>query len=57
LTTLHTQDESESKALLHIPETVETAALIPVGDPAEGVRFGHAHRRPWAAVVFHERWG
>jgi hypothetical protein len=30
LTTLHTQYEREIKALLHIPETVETAALIPV---------------------------
>ena len=30
-TTLHTQYESEIKALLYIPETVETAVLIPVG--------------------------
>jgi len=57
LTTLHTQYESEIKALLNIPETVETAALIPVGYPAEGVRFGHARRRPLSEVVFHERWG
>jgi nitroreductase len=57
LTTLHTQYESEIKALLHIPDTVETAALIPVGYPAEGVRFGHARRRPLSEVVFHERWG
>jgi nitroreductase len=57
LTTLHTQYESDIKALLHIPETVETAALIPVGHPAEGVRFGHARRRPLSDVVFHERWG
>jgi nitroreductase len=57
LTTLHTQYESEIKALLHIPDTVETAALIPVGYPAEGVRFGHARRRPLSEVVFHDRWG
>jgi nitroreductase len=57
LTTLHTQYESEIKALLHIPDTVETAALIPVGYPAEGVRFGHARRRPLSEVVFHNRWG
>ena len=57
LTTLHTQYESEIKALLHIPETVETAALIPVGYPAEGVQWGHARRRPLSEVVFHERWG
>ena len=57
LTTLHTQYESEIKALLHIPDTVETAALIPVGYPAEGVRFGHARWRPLSEVVFHDRWG
>jgi nitroreductase len=57
LTTLHTQYESEIKALLQIPDTVETAALIPVGYPAEGVRFGRARRRPLSEVVFHERWG
>jgi hypothetical protein len=39
LTTLHTQYEHEIKALLRIPETVETAALIPVGYPA-GERAG-----------------
>jgi nitroreductase len=57
LTTLHTQYESEIKALLNIPETVETAALIPVGYPAEGMRLGRARRRPWSEVVFHDRWG
>ena len=57
LTTLHTQYESEIKALLHIPETVETAALIPVGYPAEGVQWGHARRRPLSEVVFHDTWG
>jgi nitroreductase len=57
LTTLHTQYEREMKALLHIPETVETAALIPVGHPADDVRFGHARRRPLAEVVFHNTWG
>jgi nitroreductase len=57
LTTLHTQYEREIKALLHIPATVETAALIPVGYPAEGVRCGRARRRPLSEVVFHERWG
>jgi nitroreductase len=57
LTTLHTQYEQEIKALLHIPATVETAALIPVGYPAEGAHFGQARRRPLSAVVFHDRWG
>jgi nitroreductase len=57
LTMLHTQYEHEIKALLRIPATVETAALIPVGHPAEGVRFGHARRRPLSEVVFHDTWG
>jgi nitroreductase len=57
LTTLHTQYEREIKTLLHIPDTVETAALIPVGYPAEGARFGRARRMPLAEVVFYERWG
>jgi nitroreductase len=56
LTTLHKQYENEIKALLHIPETVETAALIPVGHLAEGVRFGHTRRRPLSEVVFHDTW-
>ena len=57
LTTLHTQYESEIKTLLNIPETVETAALIPVGYPAEEARFGRARRRPLSEVVFHDTWG
>jgi nitroreductase len=57
LTTLHTQYEREIKTLLRIPDTVATAALIPVGYPAEGVHGGRARRRPLSEVVFHERWG
>jgi len=53
LTTLHTQYEREIKALLRIPDTVETAALIPVGYPTEGSHFGRARRRPLSEVVFH----
>jgi len=56
LTTLHRQYEDEIKRLLHIPASVETAALIPVGYPAEGERFGGARRRPLSEVVFHDRW-
>ena len=56
LTTLHTQYEAEIKTFLHIPSSVETAALIPVGYPAEGERFGGARRRPLSEVVFHDRW-
>jgi nitroreductase len=57
LTTLHTQYEREIKTFLNIPDPVETAALIPVGYPAEGVRFGPAKRMPLSEVVFHDRWG
>ena len=57
LTTLHTEYESEVKELLSIPDAVDTAALIPLGYPAKGARFGGSRRRPVEEVVFHERWG
>jgi nitroreductase len=57
LTTLHSKFEDEVKALLGIPATVSTAALIPLGYPAQGERFGGGRRRPSAEVTFHERWG
>ena len=57
LTTLHTRYETEVKELLGIPEMVDTAALIPLGYPAEGERFGGARRRPREEVSFYDRWG
>jgi len=57
LTTLHTQYENDIKAFLNIPASVETAALIPVGYPAKGMRFGDARRKPLSEVIFHDRWG
>ena len=57
LTTIHRRHEEEIKALLDIPENVETAALIPLGFPAEGEHFGGSRRRPAAEVTFHEKWG
>ena len=57
LTTLHTKFEDEVKALLGIPTTVSTAALIPLGYPAQRERFGGGRRRPSAEVTFHEYWG
>ena len=56
LTTLHTQYEDEIKHLLNIPESVETAALIPVGYPAEGTRLGPSRRRPLSDVVYRDKW-
>lgn len=56
LTTLHTRYEDEIKQLLNIPESVETAALIPVGYPAEGTHLGAGRRRPLSDVVYRDRW-
>ncbi len=56
LTTLHTQYEDEIKQLLKIPDSVETAALIPVGYPAEGTLLGPSLRKPLSDVVFQDRW-
>ena len=49
--------EQEIKELLHIPENVDTAALLPLGYPAEGVRYGPTTRRPVTEVTSAERWG
>ena len=57
LTTMHTRHEPEVKVLLGIPDNVDTAALIPLGYPAESRRFGGSSRRPLHEVVFHEKWG
>lgn len=57
LTTLHTLYEQEIKDLLGIPDAVDTAALIPLGYPAEGEGFGGSRRRPIDEVTFIDRWG
>lgn len=57
LTTNHMRFEQEVKAFLGIPEDVDTAALIPIGYPVEGVRFGGSRRKPLTEVVFYDRWG
>ena len=57
LTTLHTQHEQDVKALLGIPENVDTAALIPVGYPARGRRFGGSKRNTVGEVTYFEKWG
>lgn len=55
LTTLHTRHEAEVKALLEIPDHVDTYALIPLGYPATA--FGPVRRRPATTVTYYERWG
>lgn len=56
ITTIHRLFEEEIKALLNIPDNVDTAALIPLGYPADGVRFGPTTRRPVAEVSFIDKW-
>jgi nitroreductase len=57
LTTVHRRYEAEIKALLGVPEDVDTVALVPMGYPAEGVRFGSNRRRPVEEVAFRDTWG
>ena len=49
--------EKEIKELLGIPDNVDTAALLPLGYPAEGVRYGPTRRRPVEEVTYGEKWG
>ena len=55
LTTLHKAREDDVKAVLGIPEEVETVALIPVGRPVG--KWGQPLRRPSAEVTHWNRWG
>jgi nitroreductase len=55
LTTVHRAHEAEVRALLGIPDTVETAALIPVGWPMG--RFGSGFRLPVERVTYWDHWG
>ena len=57
LTTMHTEYESEVKEFFGIPDNVDTAALIPVGYPAEGEHFGGGRRRPFDEVTYYDHWG
>ncbi len=55
LTTLHMSHEPEIRALLAIPDHVQTAALVPVGYPRR--RHGPPRRIPAAERTYRERWG
>jgi len=55
LTTVHRGRQKEIRELLGIPDSVETAALIPVGWPKG--RFGSGLRRPVEDVTYWEQWG
>jgi nitroreductase len=49
--------EREIKQKLGIPDHVDTAALLPLGYPAERNRYGPTNRRPVEDVTFDETWG
>lgn len=55
LTTLHLSHEREIKALLGIPDHVQTVALVPVGHPRR--KHGPPRRIPAAERTHWERWG
>ncbi len=57
ITTIHKGREAEVRALLEIPEGIETAALIPMGYPEDGTRFGPTRRVPVDEVAHRDRWG
>ena len=54
ITTNHLRYEAEVKAVLGIPDDVDTYALMPIGYP-EG-KFGPVARRPVAEVAYADRW-
>ena len=55
LTTAHLRREAEMKALLGLPDYVETMALIPLGYPRGN--FGPTSRRPAKEVTSYNRYG
>jgi nitroreductase len=55
ITTNHIRCEGEVKALLAIPEDIDTFALMPIGWPLD--KFGPLNRRPLVEVVHNDRWG
>ena len=57
LTTFHKQYENEVREILGIPDNVETAALLPIGYPAAGARYGRTRRKPMEEVTHWDVWG
>jgi nitroreductase len=55
LTTSHLCNEQKVKALLGIPDDVNTYCLIPVGYPLG--RWGDAPRRPVEELAYRDEWG
>src|SRR5439155_22533793 len=55
LTTIHLFREPQVKAVLGIPDDVDTYALVPIGYPAQP--FGPLRRKPVEEVAFRDEWG
>jgi nitroreductase len=55
LTTNHLRCEADLKALLGIPDEVNTFALMPIGWPLQN--FGPLTRKPVREVAFADKWG
>jgi nitroreductase len=55
LTATHLIYEEEIKAILGIPDHVDTFALVPLGYPQD--QFGPVHRRPVDEVTYLDHWG
>jgi nitroreductase len=55
LTTVHLLYEQEVKAILGIPEGIDTFALVPLGFPRDN--FGPLRRRPVDAMGYLDSWG
>ncbi|HSU05582.1 MAG TPA: nitroreductase family protein [Acetobacteraceae bacterium] len=55
ITTNHLRFEDEVKAVLGLPEDVDTYALMPIGWPID--KFGPLTRRPVTEVAYADRWG
>jgi nitroreductase len=54
LTTVHRLAEADVRAVLDIPDDVQTWAMIPVGHPTG--RWGEAERRPVEEVTYWDGW-
>jgi nitroreductase len=54
ITTNHLRHEDEVKAVLGVPDDVQTVALMPLGYPR--APFGPVVRRPLADVAYADRW-
>lgn len=54
ITTNHIRCEDEVKAVLEVPDDVQTFALMPIGYPLDA--FGPVVRRPVAEVAYADRW-